>query len=77
MTLNGGVAFGADRAGGAIAGPMGAFMALPVAALITSIITNAGKTYNVVYTSEYTSKDQSEPGPSATSGEEAQSTGTA
>jgi predicted PurR-regulated permease PerM len=77
MTLNGGVAFGAALAGGAIAGPMGAFMALPVAALITSIITNAGKTYNVVYTSEYTSKDQSEPGPSATSGEEAQSTGTA
>jgi predicted PurR-regulated permease PerM len=53
MTLNGGVAFGAALAGGAIAGPMGAFMALPVAALITSIISNTGKTYDVVYQSDY------------------------
>ena len=53
MTLNGGVAFGSALAGGAIAGPMGAFMALPVAALITSIISNTGKTYDVVYESDY------------------------
>ena len=48
MSINGGVAFGAALAGGAIAGPMGAFMALPFAALITSIIANSGKTYAVV-----------------------------
>ncbi len=62
MTLNGGVAFGAALAGGAIAGPMGAFMALPVAALITSIISNTGKTYDVVYHGEYDSADD-EPSP--------------
>ena len=49
MELNGGVAFGAALAGGAIAGPMGAFMALPVAALITATISNLGRTYDVVY----------------------------
>jgi predicted PurR-regulated permease PerM len=49
MELNGGVAFGAALAGGAIAGPMGAFMALPVAALITAIISNGSRTYDVVY----------------------------
>ena len=76
MTLNGGVAFGAALAGGAIAGPMGAFMALPVAALITSIITNAGKTYDVVYSSTYSSKDGPESAP-ATGGEEPQPTGAA
>ena len=53
MSINGGVAFGAALAGGAIAGPMGAFMALPFAALITSIIANSGKTYAVVYASAY------------------------
>ena len=49
MELNGGVAFGAALAGGAIAGPMGAFMALPVAALITAVISNLGRTYEVVW----------------------------
>ncbi len=53
MSINGGVAFGAALAGGAIAGPMGAFIALPVAALITSIIANSGKSYKVVYESKY------------------------
>jgi predicted PurR-regulated permease PerM len=48
MELNGGVAFGAALAGGAIAGPMGAFMALPVAALITAVISNLGRTYELV-----------------------------
>lgn len=57
MELNGAIAFGAALAGGAIAGPMGAFAALPVAALITSIIKNTGKSYEVVYTSEYDSPD--------------------
>jgi len=53
MELNGGVAFGAALAGGALAGPMGAFMSLPVAALITAVISNLGKTYDVVYQSKY------------------------
>jgi len=53
MELNGGVAFGAALAGGAIAGPAGAFMALPVAALITAVITNVGQTYDVVYQSRF------------------------
>ncbi|MGI9622728.1 MAG: AI-2E family transporter [Acidimicrobiales bacterium] len=53
MELNGGVAFGAALAGGAIAGPMGAFMALPVAALITAVISNLGKTYEIVYQEKY------------------------
>jgi len=48
MELNGAVAFGSALFGGAVAGPMGAFMALPVAALITAIVKNAGKTYTVV-----------------------------
>jgi predicted PurR-regulated permease PerM len=51
MTLNGGVAFGAALAGGAIAGPMGAFTALPVAALITSFISNYFASHDVVYES--------------------------
>jgi predicted PurR-regulated permease PerM len=58
MTLNGAVAFGAALAGGAIAGPMGAFMALPFAALITSIFSNIGKSYEVVYESKYRSPDE-------------------
>ena len=49
MTLNGAVAFGAALAGGALAGPMGAFMALPVAALIISLSENFGKVYDIVY----------------------------
>ena len=49
MTLNGGLAFGAALAGGAIAGPMGAFTALPVAALISSFISNYYASNEVVY----------------------------
>jgi predicted PurR-regulated permease PerM len=48
MTLNGGVAFGAAMAGGAIAGPMGAFVALPVAALITSTVSNYARSYEPI-----------------------------
>lgn len=67
MELNGAVAFGSALAGGAIAGPMGAFMALPVAALITALVKNTGKTYEVVYHAKYGS---AEPGaaPRAASG---------
>jgi predicted PurR-regulated permease PerM len=49
MTLNGAVAFGAALAGGALAGPMGAFVALPVAALIISFLANFSQAYDVVY----------------------------
>jgi predicted PurR-regulated permease PerM len=52
MTLSGGVAFGAALAGGAIAGPMGAFVALPVAALLTSASANYARSYDVVYRSD-------------------------
>lgn len=52
MTLNGGVAFGAALAGGAIAGPMGAFTALPVAALLTSFISNYYASNEIVYHSQ-------------------------
>lgn len=48
MELNGAVAFGGALAGGALAGPMGAFMALPVAALITAVIKNTGRTYALI-----------------------------
>jgi len=50
MTLNGAVAFGGALAGGAIAGPLGAFVALPVAALITALISNFVTHYEVTYT---------------------------
>jgi predicted PurR-regulated permease PerM len=49
MTLNGAVAFGAALAGGAIAGPLGAFVALPVAALATSLISNFVTHHDVTY----------------------------
>ncbi|MDJ0952315.1 MAG: AI-2E family transporter [Acidimicrobiia bacterium] len=52
MSLNGGVAFGAALAGGAIAGPIGAFVALPVAALISSVISNYVASNEVVYNFE-------------------------
>jgi predicted PurR-regulated permease PerM len=48
MSLNGGVAFGAALAGGAIAGPMGAFVALPLAALITSTVSNYARSYEPI-----------------------------
>jgi hypothetical protein len=59
MTLNGGVAFGAAIAGGAIAGPIGAFTALPVAALMSSFISNYVASYEVVYESPPPTEGQS------------------
>ena len=53
MELNGAVAFGATLAGGTVAGPMGAFMALPFAALVTAVVKNTGKRYEVVYQSTH------------------------
>jgi predicted PurR-regulated permease PerM len=53
MEINGGVAFGSALAGGAIAGPMGAFMAMPVAALVTSFVKNYVPRYPLAYRSSY------------------------
>jgi predicted PurR-regulated permease PerM len=67
MEINGGVAFGSALAGGAIAGPMGAFMALPVAAWITSFVKHYGSSYPLVYHSAYDDPDpSSEPTAPAT-----------
>jgi predicted PurR-regulated permease PerM len=62
MELNGALAFGSALAGGAIAGPMGAFMALPIAALITAFISNYRTPHPVVYKSDF---DEPEPDPEA------------
>ena len=61
MELNGGLAFGAALAGGALFGPMGAFMALPVAALIYSFIKNYRHSYEVVYESAYSEEEPASP----------------
>jgi predicted PurR-regulated permease PerM len=53
MEINGGLAFGAALAGGALFGPMGAFMAVPFAALIFSFVKNYRRGYEVVYESTY------------------------
>jgi predicted PurR-regulated permease PerM len=62
MEINGGVAFASALAGGAVAGPMGAFMALPVAAWVTSFLKHYGTSYPLVYHSSY---DDGEPEPQA------------
>ncbi|MDH4112279.1 MAG: AI-2E family transporter [Actinomycetota bacterium] len=62
MELNGGLAFGSALAGGALFGPMGAFMALPVAALIYAFVTNyRTHTYQVVYRSTYGDDEATPP----------------
>jgi predicted PurR-regulated permease PerM len=61
VELNAGLAFGSALAGGALFGPMGAFMALPVAALISSFIKNYRHGHEVVYRSPYAEDDQSPP----------------
>ncbi len=53
MSLNGAVAFGSALFGGAVAGPMGAFMALPVAALVTALASNFLRSHEIVYRSDY------------------------
>ena len=65
MTLNGGLAFGAALGGGALFGPMGAFMALPVTALIVSFITNYRHGYEVAYASSF---DGGDPAPASERG---------
>jgi predicted PurR-regulated permease PerM len=53
MSLSGGLAFGAALFGGAVAGPLGAFMAMPVVALVKAFIAEYAKTKEVVYASRY------------------------
>lgn len=53
MEINGGIAFGAAMAGGAIGGPMLAFMSLPIAALVTSFMKNFSPRYPLSYFSPY------------------------
>jgi predicted PurR-regulated permease PerM len=53
LKINGAVSFSAAVTGAALAGPIGAFMAPVGAALITSIASNSGKVYDVVYRSKY------------------------
>ena len=65
MELNAALAFGSALAGGALFGPMGAFMALPVAALIYSFIKNYRHGHEVVYRSAYAEDDQSPPAAEA------------
>jgi predicted PurR-regulated permease PerM len=65
MEINGGVAFAAALAGGAIAGPMGAFMALPMAAMVTSFVKHFVVRYPLAYRSAY---DADLPDPAADSG---------
>lgn len=62
MTLNGGLAFGAALGGGALFGPMGAFMALPVTALVASFVANYRNAYEVAYTSTFDDGRAPEPG---------------
>lgn len=53
MSLSGGLAFGAALFGGVVAGPLGAIMAMPLAALISAFIEEYAKTKEVVYESQY------------------------
>lgn len=64
MTINGAVAFGAALFGGAVAGPIGAFVALPVAALVTAFVSSYARHNEVVYTFDYEnhSEDPGAPG---------------
>ncbi len=54
MNLSGGLAFASALAGGSLAGPVGAFLALPTAALISSFVSNYATTHEVVYESPST-----------------------
>jgi predicted PurR-regulated permease PerM len=66
MEINGGVAFGSALAGGAIAGPMGAFMAMPIAALVTSFVKHYVPRYELVEP-QSAAADAANPGPAPVS----------
>ena len=61
MEINGGLAFGSALVGGSLFGAMGAFMALPVAAMIFAFITNFRKGHVVVYESVYSAATEDKP----------------
>ena len=48
MELHPALAFGAAIAGGAVLGAVGALLALPAAAMIQALVSNAGTRYEVV-----------------------------
>ena len=48
MELHAAVAFGAALAGGAVLGPVGAILALPAAAMVQALASNAGSRYAIV-----------------------------
>ncbi|MHB1138983.1 MAG: AI-2E family transporter [Microthrixaceae bacterium] len=48
MSLNAGVAFGSALAGGALFGPMGAFVALPVAGMLTAFLSAYTRSYDLL-----------------------------
>ncbi|MGI9609910.1 MAG: AI-2E family transporter [Acidimicrobiia bacterium] len=60
MSISGGLAFVSVLVGGSLAGAVGAFAALPTAALISSFISNYATTYDLVYESASTSDDYQE-----------------
>ena len=63
MEINGGIAFGSAMAGGAIGGPMLAFMSLPIAALVTSFLKNSRavtRWRTSPYDGDYTEADEQE-----------------
>jgi len=70
MNLNGAVAFGAALFGGAVAGPIGAFVALPVAAFVTSLIGELTRKHEVVYRSVYDTAALEEEAAAAASAED-------
>ena len=56
--------------GGAVAGPMGAFMAMPVAALVTSFLGNCVRRYPLAYVSPYDNLDDTTTPEPIETGEE-------
>lgn len=61
MRINGGLAYAAVLVGGAVAGPFGAFVSLPVAALVQSFVSNYTRSYEVVYQSEFDADGETVP----------------
>lgn len=63
MSLHGGIAFGAVIVGGTLAGPLGAFVSLPVAALVVSLVSNYGRSFEVVRASAFDTPPEDPPQP--------------
>jgi predicted PurR-regulated permease PerM len=75
MSLHPAVAFGAVIAGGAIAGPIGALLALPAAASIQALVSTYARRYEVVV-SPLTGEESSLPGEAASPGRTGDSSAT-